>query len=134
MNINGIVFEPELSFKASRSGGAGGQHVNKVSSKVELEFDVLSSGLLTDEQKAVVMDKLANRITKEGVLKMVVQEDRSQLANKEAVVKKFYALMHSCFVVRKKRKATKPSRSSKEKRLTSKKRDAEIKKLRKKDW
>lgn len=134
MNIQGIYFEPELRFKASRSGGAGGQHVNKVSSKVELEFDVMNSLLLTEEQKAVVLKKLENKLTKEGILKLIAQEDRSQHANKEIVIKKFYEVLRKCFLVQKKRKATKPSRSSKEKRLSSKKRDSDIKKMRKKDW
>jgi ribosome-associated protein len=135
MDINQVDLSPELIFKTSRSSGKGGQNVNKVSTKVELGFDVIGSKLLNEEQKHMIMQRAANRINKEGVLQIVVQSERSQFRNKELAVEKFYDVLAACFVEKKKRIKSKTPRSVKEKRLKAKKHRGEIKSLRrKKDW
>ncbi|MDO6390878.1 alternative ribosome rescue aminoacyl-tRNA hydrolase ArfB [Pontibacter sp. BT731] len=120
-------FERELSFQASRSGGAGGQNVNKVASKVELRFHVAESQLLTDEEKALVQEKLGNRINSEGYLQVVCQAERSQLQNKEQCIERFYELLRQALTRQKKRKATKPTRASVRKRLEGKRRQSDKK-------
>lgn len=128
------LLETELHFKTSRSGGSGGQHVNKVSTKVELDFDIAASRILTDEQKAVLVEKLASRLTNDGVLQIVSQSERSQLRNKKVVLEKFHEVIEGAFKVLKKRKPTKTPKAVKEKRLLAKKMKAEIKKLRRRDF
>jgi len=130
MYINHVNFLPELSFKTSRSSGKGGQNVNKVSSKVELNFDVMNSALLDEIQKQKILLRLANRINKENILQIIVQSDRSQLRNKESAIEKFKELIASCFIEKKKRIKSKTPRSIKEKRLKSKKKRGEVKLLR----
>ncbi|MDF0714894.1 alternative ribosome rescue aminoacyl-tRNA hydrolase ArfB [Muricauda sp. 334s03] len=125
----------ELQFKAMRSSGAGGQHVNKVSSKVELTFNVPASEGLSDREKQRIQLKLQSRLTNAGALILQCDEARSQHRNKDLVVKRFFETLKNALVVPKKRKPTKPSKSSKEKRLKSKKITAEKKASRKKpDW
>ncbi|GAB3541591.1 alternative ribosome rescue aminoacyl-tRNA hydrolase ArfB [Pontibacter brevis] len=127
MDLQERDFEKELQFQASRSGGAGGQNVNKVATKVELRFDVQHSELLTEEEKALVQEKLANRINNEGYLQVVCQTERTQLKNKETCINRFYELLRQALTKQKKRKATKPSRASVRKRLEGKKRQADKK-------
>lgn len=124
-------FISELMFSASRSGGPGGQNVNKVSSKIELRFNVMDSYLLSNEEKVTVQVKLANRMNKEGEIVLVSQSERSQLANKEKVIEKFYALISKALTPKKNRKPTKPTKASKEKRLEGKKIISEKKSSRK---
>lgn len=125
MNLS--VLEGELKFKTSRSGGAGGQHVNKVSSKVELIFDIENSEHLSEEEKKLVSIKLSNRIDNEGLLHLQCDETRSQLKNKEIVIERFNGLLKKALTPIKKRKPTKPSKSSIKKRLDAKKKQAEKK-------
>ncbi len=132
MSVRDINFEPELVFTASRSSGKGGQHVNKVSTKIELSFDVQSSGLLDPEQKELLFQKISSRINKEGVLKIVVQESRSQAENKRLAIEKFYGLLERSFRKEKPRVATRQSKAAQEKRLQKKKIHSEKKKLRSK--
>jgi len=126
--------ESELYFKTSRSSGSGGQNVNKVSTKVELNFDIAKSKLLTETEKQIIFSKLNNRISKEGIFKISVQETRSQFENKKIAIKKFEELITLCFRKPKKRIRTIASRNSKEKRLNEKKKHSEQKKNRSKNW
>lgn len=122
----------ELSFTASRSSGPGGQNVNKVSTKITLHFDVQNSALLTPDQKEILLKKLATHLTKEGVLQLQAQEKRSQLQNKELALIKFDKLLSKAFAVKKLRKATKPSKTAKRKRVNDKKLRGEKKQWRQK--
>lgn len=124
--------ENEVQFTASRSSGAGGQNVNKVNTKIELRFNVLTSLLLTEEEKVIVSIKLKTQINNEGELIITSQDARSQLQNKKNAVEKFYEVLAKALTKRKKRKPTAPSAGSKEKRLQSKRRTSEKKDLRKK--
>jgi len=131
-NMKTEVLLTELQFKAVRSSGAGGQNVNKVSSKVMLSFDVNQSLALTDEEKTLLKHKLASKLTNEHVLILACDEDRSQLKNKTIVTKRFLELLKSSLVVPKKRKPTKIPRAVIEKRIKAKRNLSEIKQNRRK--
>lgn len=130
--INTSLLYPELDFTASRSGGPGGQNVNKVNSKISVRFDVPHSEILTQEEKDILLQRLSSFLTKEGILQISSQESRSQLENKEAVVAKLDALLAKAFEKRKIRKKTKPSKIAVQKRIQSKKHLSEKKKWRQK--
>jgi len=130
MDIGRII--TELSFKAVRSSGAGGQNVNKVSSKVVLTFDLNASESLSDEEKLLLKTNLASRLTSEDILILNCDEDRSQLKNKEIVVKRFLELIKKGLFVPKIRKATKIPKSVIKKRIKDKKNISEIKQSRRK--
>ncbi len=124
-------FESEFVFSATRSSGPGGQNVNKVSSRIELRFNIKDTGLLSEEEKDLLFKKLEKRITREGDIIIVSQSERSQFANRTEAVERFYKLISKALTVQKKRNKTSPSLSSKIKRLEDKRKKSTIKRLRK---
>jgi ribosome-associated protein len=130
MEIDKII--SELSFKAVRSSGAGGQNVNKVSSKVVLSFDLQRSQALTEEEKLLVETKLSSRLTTDAILILNCDEDRSQFRNKEIIIKRFLELIKNALFVPKERKPTRIPKSVIRKRIKDKKTVSETKKTRRK--
>ncbi len=114
-------FSKELTFKTSRSSGAGGQNVNKVETAVTVLWKVDSSEFFHDDQKILIQEKLKNRINAEGFLFLTVSESRTQLMNKNKAIEKIIDIVNKALIVPKKRTATKPSRAQKQKRLDGKK-------------
>ncbi len=125
-------FSSEISFKTARSGGSGGQNVNKVETMAEALWHITSSRFFTDEEKELIQTKLATKINKEGYLHVKSSATRSQLENKLIAQTKLLELVARALIKPKKRKATKPSKEAKEKRLDSKKKESAKKLMRKK--
>ena len=130
MNTEKLI--KELNFKATRSSGAGGQHVNKVSSKIELFFDVENSNVFSEDEKNLLLKNLATRLTKENMLLLTCDESRSQHKNKELVIKRFLEIIKQSLIIPKKRKLTKPSKASIKRKAETKKKQSVKKALRKK--
>lgn len=127
VNADLTIPRGELTYRATRAGGPGGQHVNTSSTKVELSWDVQGSPSLTDDQRRRISEKLATRIAEDGVLRLTSAGSRSQHQNKEDVTERFGRLLEQALRIPKPRRKTKPSRASKEARLKSKKKRSETK-------
>ena len=130
MLFEGLI--SELKFKAIRSSGSGGQHVNKVSSKIELYFNLVDSKALSDDEKELLLEYLKSRLTKEGILQLQCDESRSQHKNKELAIKRFTDIIAQGLIVKKKRKPTRTPKSVIKKRLDNKKKRSDKKVNRKK--
>ena len=126
------IITSELNFKAVRSSGAGGQNVNKVSSKIVLIFDVATCQGLNENEKLLLYTKLKTKISQENLLILTCDEDRSQFKNKKIIIKRFFEMIENALVFPKVRKATKISKGANEKRIQEKKKAGEIKAGRKK--
>ncbi len=124
------VPEAELEVRAVRSGGPGGQSVNTTDSKVELRWDVASSTALSDAQRSRLLERLASRLTSDGVLILTGSEHRSQHRNRAAVLARFRAIVGEALVPPRQRRRTRPSRASQQRRLDQKRRRGELKRLR----
>ena len=130
INARLAIPRAELELKATRSGGPGGQHVNTSSTRIELVWNVTTSPSLWEDERIRLLEKLAHRLDGEGRLRLVAQGERSQLQNREAAITRFADVVAKALVVPKRRKATRPTKASKEKRLQGKKQRGALKRER----
>lgn len=126
--------DSELEFQASPGGGPGGQNVNRVATKVTISFDLVTSPSLNEEQRDLLLRRLASRVTKDGVLQVTSAEHRTQGANRKAAEERIVQLLKQGLRKPKKRKKTRPSRAAKRRRLEGKRRRSKVKKGRSKSW
>jgi len=134
MNFTKTDLQKEITYKTSRSGGKGGQNVNKVSSKVELLFSISASALFTDEEKELLTQKLQSRFNKDGLVQVVCDEERSQYLNKEKAVERLITILTAALHKPKARKPTKISKAAKQARLENKRLNSLKKETRRKDF
>ena len=141
MSEDGIVVSPtltipasELSFRASRAGGPGGQHVNTSSTRIELLWDLTRSATITEDVRARLLEKLASRLDAAGMVRVVASDRRSQSQNREAAAERLAKLVRQALVIPRKRRATRPTAASREERLTKKKRRGERKRDRRRNF
>jgi len=130
VNDSVVIPRGELEVRASRSSGAGGQHVNKTSSRIEIEWNVKASAAISDEQRERLLSRLASRLSDEGSIRVVASDTRSQLRNREAAERRLGETIAKALVIPKKRKPTRRPRSADEARLSEKKKHSERKRER----
>lgn len=141
MSEGGIVVSPtltipagELTFRATRAGGPGGQHVNTSSTRIELLWDVTHSSVITEEERSRLLEKLAARLDAAGMVRVVASDRRSQAQNKDAAAERLAKIVRQALVVPRKRRATRPTAASREQRLSEKRRRSEQKRDRRRDF
>jgi ribosome-associated protein len=126
--------ESELTFRASRAGGPGGQHVNTSSTRIELLWDLTRSRVVTEDIRARLLEKLTARLDADGMVRVVASDRRSQGQNRQAAAERLAELVRQALVVRRKRRATRPTAASREERLADKRRRGERKRQRRRDF